>query len=86
MPVEDIDAVPMRAYPPPGKQPQFREKMVLATFENKINLLNQTKMLKTFEYTELRHQRQINKLKAWKKSYQGTKDTWVPAPCSTLKS
>ena len=76
----------MRAYPPPGKQPQFREKMVLATFENKINSLNQNKMLKTFEYTELRHQRQINKLKAWKKSYRGTKDTWVPVPCLTLKS
>jgi len=70
----------------PENSLNFGKKMVLPTFENKINLLNQNKMLKTFEDTELRHQRQINKLKAWKKSYRGTKDTWVPVPCSTLKS
>ena len=35
-------------------------KRVLAIFENKTNLPNQNRMLKTFEDTEVRHQQKIN--------------------------
>ena len=38
-------------------------------------------MLNTFKDTELCHQLQINKLKAWKKANRGTKDAWATVAC-----